>query len=258
MADLRTIAVEDVEGAHWLTLNRPDSLNAMTPTMVEELNGWFLGRFRDPNVRVIVLQGAGVHFCAGADIKAFDSTSINGLTDGDWLLRDLIRNMRACPQPIIALLDGAVAGSGMAIALAADVRIAARSMKMSNAFIKLGLSGAELGVSWHLQQAVGSSVARELMMTGRTIGAERAERLGLVSEVWPDEELKAAGRAMAADMLRASAEGLRLTKRTLDAVLSVGALDTAMEIEERAQMRCLLRPEFTAAVEAFGARRSRG
>ena len=259
MSGFTTIAVTEEDGVHWLTLNRPDALNAMNQTMIEELNRYFLDRVRDRDVRIIVLQGAAGHLSAGADVNAgLGAGGITGLTDGDWMLRDVIRGMRACPQPIVALLAGAVVGGGMAMALASDIRIAATSMKMSAGFIRLGLSGAELGVSWHLQRAVGSSVARELMMAGRTVGAERAERLGLVSEVWPEAELEAAGRAMVADLLKASPEALRLTKRTVDAVLSVGSLDTAMEIEERAQMRCLLRPEFTAAVEAFAARRGRG
>lgn len=245
-----------VDGAaHWLTLDRPATLNAIDQPMIDSLNAYFIDRLHDHETRVIVMRGAGGHFCSGADINSFVSGAFSGTVESGWLLRDVIRNMRACPQPIIALLDGAAVGGGMAFALAADVRIAATSMKMSAAFIAVGLSGAELGVSWHLSRAVGSSVANELMMTGRPIGAERALALGLVSEVWPDDELAAAGQRMAADMLRASPEGLRLTKRTVELVRSVGGLEAAMELEERAQLRCLVSPEFQAATRAFLSRK---
>lgn len=235
---------------HWLTLDRPASLNAIDQEMIAGLDVYFTERLHDSETRIIVMRGAGGHFCSGADINGFsgDFTTTIG---GDWALRDVIRNMRACPQPIIAALDGAVAGGGMAFALAADVRIAATSMKMNAAFISVGLSGAELGVSWHLPRAVGSSIANELMMTGRPIGAERALATGLVSEVWAEDELGAAAERMARDMLRANPEGLRLTKRTVDAARSVGSLEAAMELEERAQLRCFASTEFRTAVETF-------
>ncbi len=235
---------------HWLTLDRPASLNAIDQGMIDGLDAYFTERLHDSQTRVIIMRGAGGHFCSGADINTL-SDVFSGTIDGDWVLRDVIRNMRACPQPIIALLDGAVAGGGMSFALAADVRLAATTMKMNAAFISVGLSGAELGVSWHLPRAVGSSIANELMMTGRPIGAERALATGLVSEVWTPEELEAAGERMARDMLRANPEGLRLTKRTVDAARSAGSLEAAMELEERAQLRCLASAEFRAATEAF-------
>ena len=245
MSQTSVLEVEARGPVDWLTLNRPAALNAMTQPMIEALNAYFIRKLRDRNTRVIVMRGAGENFCAGVDVKAFVDNTITGLNDGDWMLRDIVRNMRACPQPIIALLDGAVAGGGMASV----------SMKMSTAFIRLGLSGAELGLSWHLRHAVGSSVANELMLTGRRLEAPRALALGLVSEVWADAELAFAGQRMADDMVLASAESLRLTKRTIDASRSAGGLETAMEIEERAQLRGLARPEFTAAINAFANRR---
>ena len=153
MSQTSVLEVEARGPVDWLTLNRPAALNAMTQPMIEALNAYFIRKLRDRNTRVIVMRGAGENFCAGVDVKAFVDNTITGLNDGDWMLRDIVRNMRACPQPIIALLDGAVAGGGMASV----------SMKMSTAFIRLGLSGAELGLSWHLRHAVGSSARRSPM-----------------------------------------------------------------------------------------------
>lgn len=235
---------------HWLTLNIPETLNAINQSMIDSLDAYFKERLHDKQTQIIILRGSGRNFCSGADVSTL-SSMFDDTIDGDWVLRDIIRNMRACPQPIIALLEGAVAGGGMSLALAADVRIAAPTMKMSAAFISVGLSGAELGVSWHLPRAVGSSVANELMLTGRPIGAERALATGLISEIWPDDALHAAAERMAMDMLRANPEGLRLTKRTIDAARSAGSLEAAMELEERAQLRCLASEEFKTAIAAF-------
>lgn len=159
--------------------------------------------------------------------------------------------MRACGQPIIALLRGAACGGGFSLALACDVRLAAPSARMNVAYVKLGVSGCELGTSFHLPRTVGASVANELMLTGRFIGADRALAAGLVSAVVDEDHLDDAGREMAADMLAASRIGLRKTKETIERVTRIGDLDAALDLEEQAQRDCMRDPAFMEAVSSF-------
>ena len=230
------------DGLERLTLNRPNRLNALNQPMAEALLAHFESRRRDEDTRVIVIRGAGRAFSSGADLKAMGQP--DALRDGprgDWVLRDLMKAMRACPQPLIALVKGPAAGGGLTLALACDVIVAGESAAFHSAFINIGLSGAELGVSWRLQRTIGVSRAREMLLTGRPINAVDALRLGLVSATVPDDDLDAHGLALAADMLKARPDALRLSKRSFDATLDAVSLDTAMEIEERAQMLMIAR-----------------
>jgi enoyl-CoA hydratase/carnithine racemase len=230
------------DGLERLTLNRPNRLNALNQPMAEALLAHFEARRRDEDTRVIVIRGAGRAFSSGADLKAMGQP--DALRDGprgDWVLRDLMKAMRACPQPLIALVKGPAAGGGLTLALACDVIVAGESAAFHSAFINIGLSGAELGVSWRLQRTIGVSRAREMLLTGRPINAVDALRLGLVSATVPDDDLDAHGLALAADMLKARPDALRLSKRSFDATLDAVSLDTAMEIEERAQMLMIAR-----------------
>ena len=198
------LLIESREAADWVTLNRPEQLNTLNPQLLRELNDYFAGLERNYAVRVVVLRGAGRAFCAGLDMKANGGTPLDA--GADAMLRSqrefsgLVMRMRRCPQPVIGLLHGHAAGGGFSIALGCDVRIAAAGTKMNCAFIKIGLSGCEMGASYHLPRLVGTSVAAELLYTGRFIDAERALRVGLVSEVVPADQLEAAGEALAQDM----------------------------------------------------------
>ncbi|MBI3677795.1 MAG: enoyl-CoA hydratase/isomerase family protein [Proteobacteria bacterium] len=236
------LLVEDLDEIHRVTMNRPNRLNALNQDLAEQLLAYFEARRRDTKTRVILLCGAGRAFSAGADLKAMGQPDqLQDGPNGDWVLRDLMKAMRACPQPIIALVRGAAAGGGLALALASDVIVASETAKFHSAFVKVGLSGAELGVSWRLQRAIGISRAREALFTGRPIDAQAAEHTGLVSSVVPDGELDEHGLALARAMLEAQPDALRLTKRTLDAALETGSVDAAMEAEERAQMLMIAR-----------------
>ena len=230
-----------VEGAvDWLTLNRPDRLNAINQPLSEALLAYFESKRRDRATRVIVLAGAGRAFCSGADLKASGQPDrLRDGPDGDWMLRDTLLAMRACPQPIIALVHGAAAGGGLALALAADIIIAGETAVFHPAFIKIGLSGSELGVSWRLQRTIGLSRAREMLLTGRPMHAAEALRTGLVANVVPDSDLKAYGAALADDMLKAAPDALRVSKRTFDASLEAPTFAAALEIEERGQMHMI-------------------
>ncbi|MBI1199349.1 MAG: enoyl-CoA hydratase/isomerase family protein [Phenylobacterium sp.] len=238
MADDDILKVETLEsGLERVTMNRPDRLNALNHPLAEALLAHFESRRRDEDVRVILVCGAGRGFTAGADLKAMGQPdALRDGPKGDWVLRDLMKAMRACPQPIVSLVRGPAAGGGLAIALASDIIVASETAAFHSAFISIGLSGAELGVGWRLQRAIGISKAREMLYTGRPLKADEALATGLVSAVVPDAELDAYGLALAADMLKAQPDALRLTKRSLDATLEAVSFDAAVEIEERAQM----------------------
>lgn len=256
----QTIRVERDGATNWVTLDRPDRLNALNDRMVHELWTYFTARQRDHACRVIVLQGAGTAFCAGLDLKSrADAGQADQAVDATdsrrASLSGLVSLMRSCPQPIVALVQGAACGGGFILALAADIRIAGASARMNVAFVKLGLSGCELGTSYFLPRMVGLSVARELMMTGRFIGADRALATGLVSEAVPDADLHDAGEAMVADLLRTSPAGLRKTKETMELTLRSDDLQAVMKLEEHTQMLCLQGPDFAEAIAAFAAKR---
>ncbi len=232
------LGVEQIDAIEVVTLDRPERLNALNQPLTDSLLSYFQDKRRDADTRVVLLGGAGRGFCSGADLKAADQLDrLRDGPDGDWVLRDLLKAMRACPQPIIALVHGAAAGGGLAIALAADIIVAGESAVFHPAFIKIGLSGSELGVSWRLQRTIGLSRAREMLLTGRTMNAAEALRSGLVSTVVADADLRAYGLSLAEDMLRAAPDALRISKRTFDATLEIGSYDAALELEERGQIQ---------------------
>lgn len=234
------LTVESDGAVDWVTLDRPDRLNALNQPLTDALLAYFEGKRRDTETRVIVLRGAGRGFCSGADLKAgAQPDRLRDGPNGDWSLRDLLKAMRACPQPIVCLVHGAAAGGGLAIALAADVIVAGESAAFHPAFIKIGLSGSELGVSWRLQRTIGVSKAREMLLTGRPMNAAEALRTGLIAAVTPDDGLADYGAALAEDMLKAAPDALRISKRTFDATLETPGFEAALEIEERGQIQAI-------------------
>jgi enoyl-CoA hydratase/carnithine racemase len=234
------LRIEAAGEVHWVTLNRPERLNAINQPMAEGLLAYFEARRRDAGTRVIVVAGAGRAFCSGADLKAGGQPDqLRDGPSGDWVLRDLMKAMRACPQPIVCLVHGAAAGGGLAIALASDIIVAGESAAFHPAFIKIGLSATELGVSWRLQRTIGLSKAREMLLTGRPMNAAEALRTGLVSQVVPDAALRATGGALAEEMLRAAPDALRVSKRSFDASLEIPSFDMALETEERGQIQII-------------------
>ena len=251
--DYTTITITHDGAIDWLCLNRPDRLNTITPQMCNELQHYFEALEREHAVRVVILRGAGRAFCAGYDLKAADAVS-EGPVVGMRVQRqvsEVFMRMRRCPQPIICLAHGATTGGGFAFALASDVRIAARDVKMNVAMVKVGLTGCDVGISYFLPRAVGSSIAAELMMTGRMVAAERALAIGLVSEVVDNDGLEAAGRAMANDMLKTSPLGLRLTKEGLRLNTDAPSLEAAAALEDRGQILCASAGFFKEGIDAF-------
>jgi enoyl-CoA hydratase/carnithine racemase len=240
MADEQVLQVNEADGLARVAMNRPERLNALNQPLTEALLAYFESKRRDSDVRVIVLTGAGRAFSAGADLKAAGTPErLRDGPHGDWTLRDLMKAMRACPQPIIASVKGAAAGGGLAMALASDLIIAGESAAFHPAFSKIGLSGSELGVSWRLQRLIGASRARLMLYTGRPMKAQEALAAGLVSAVVADDALEAETKALAAELLAMAPDALRITKRTFDATLEAASFDTALEIEERGQIQMI-------------------
>jgi enoyl-CoA hydratase len=252
--DYEHLTIETRGEALWVTMNRPERLNALNRRLVEELRDLFVGLYWRHEVRVVVLRGAGANFCAGLDLKERDNSGGSG--PGNGLIRqrqisEIVIAMRRCPQPIIALVDGAAAGGGFAIALACDVRLATPTLKMNAAFIRIGLSACDIGVSYFLPRMVGSSVAAELMLTGRFIHAERALSLGLVSAVVPDEAMRPEAQKLVDEMLLTTPLGLRLTKECLNHSIDAQGLEAAIAMEDRNQILCAQSEDFGEGVRAF-------
>lgn len=249
------LLVESRDQVDWVTMNRPAASNALDQSLIEALLGYFEGLRDNHAVRIVVLRANGRHFCAGADLAsgAFDddSRTPHNIWRAQRQISDIYRAMRRCPQPIIALVQGAACGGGFSLALASDIRIAADSAKMNAAFIKIGLTGADMGSSYFLPRLVGTSVASELLLTGRFIHAERALAVNLVSEVVPESELEAAGQRYIADMLRTSPMGLRLTKEAVNMSVDAGSLDAALAMEDRHQALLMMTDDSVEAVMSF-------
>ena len=253
------LLIEHRDGVDWVTLNRPDSLNALDPALIDALNGYFEGLQRNRATRVVVLKGAGKNFCAGLDLKQAmarragqqEPPGVTESLDSQRRIADIVMLMRRCPQPTIALVQGAAAGGGFALALASDIRIAATSARMNCAFIKLGLGGCDIGTSYFLPRLVGVSVASELILTGCFIGAERALTVGLVSEVVEENQLDAAAEPYIDAMLTASPVGLRLSKECLNMSVDAGSLEAAIAMEDRNQILASSDGDFAEGVAAF-------
>jgi enoyl-CoA hydratase/carnithine racemase len=260
MKTYSTFSIEKREAVDWVTLNRPESLNAITVEMVTELRDYFGGLFEDAGVRVVVLRGAGRAFCAGLDIKEAGGRQEAGSgAQGPFgagmgfqgYLAEVYIRMRRCPQPIISLVHGAACGGGFSFVLASDIRIAGESAKMNAAFIRLGLSACDMGSSYFLPRLVGTSIASELMLTGRFIHADRALATGLVSEVVPDSQLEAAAEPYLAEILANSPMGVRLTKEGLNLAIDASGLEAAMAIENRNQLLCSRTEDAREGMRAF-------
>ena len=249
------LIVEPRGEALWVTMNRPERLNALNRGMVEELRDLFTGLYwRHDEVRVVVLRGAGDNFCAGLDLKERGNSGGGGPGAGligQRRISEIVIAMRRCPQPIISLWDGSASGGGFALALASDVRIGTPRARGNAAFIKIGLSACDIGVSYFLPRLVGASVAAELMLTGRFLTAERGLGLGFFSAIVAKDQLEAEGQALVAEMLLTTPLGLRLTKECLNHSIDAGGLEAAIAMEDRNQILCAQGEDFGEGVRAF-------
>jgi enoyl-CoA hydratase/carnithine racemase len=252
-------AVDCDTGVATITLNRPDRLNALTFEVYEELTDTFQRIDREPDVRAVVITGAGRAFCSGGDVEdiigALFDRDADGLLAFTRLTCDLIAAIRSCKRPVIAALNGTVAGAGAVIATACDIRIADETAKIAFLFTKVGLSGADMGAAWLLPRVVGWGRASELLLTGDFIDAREAYRIGLYNRVVAgDTDVVAEAKALATRLAAGPSEALAVTKAALNAEASID-LGPALDAEARAQADCMRNPNFKEAYAAFREKR---
>jgi len=229
-------------GVAVLRLNRPERLNAINEAMRSELTRAFDTLATDTSVNVVVITGEGRGFCSGIDVRDFGPGMLEATDPAIDRLRfqesmaALPHAISALPQPVIAAVNGPSVGAGLALCLAADIRICSTTATFGNAAILLGLSGAEMGMSYFLPRIVGSSVAAEWMLTGRTVSAEEADRRGLVSQLVAPDELLDRALEIAGAIADLVPLGVQLTKRTLQVNTDAAGLAAALELENRNQV----------------------
>ena len=245
-------------GVTRITMNRPEKLNALTTGLVQGLHAALDTIAVDHTCRVVVLTGAGRGFCAGLDLGGYGSapnTEGFGPTQAGLAVQKhiaaLVPHMRSLPQPIIAAVNGPAAGGGFALVLGSDVRMAATSARFNAAFIRIGLSACDIGTSWLLPRLVGAARAQELMLTGRIFDAEEAARIGLVTDVYPNEGLLDAAFAKADEIMRNTPFGVALTKEGMWSALEIPGMQAAIDLENRQQIMASATADHREAMQAF-------
>jgi enoyl-CoA hydratase len=243
-------------------MHRPDRLNAMSIELVSELHDALSGLADENDTWVVVLTGAGRGFCAGLDLKDYGILpGIDGLPAGRIAQRSMraysriVVTMRRMPQPVVAAVNGPAYGGGMCLALAADLRIAARPAIFNATGIVNGLTSTEMAAGWLLPRLIGASRANDLLLTGREVDAAEAAAIGLVARVVEEGAALDEALAAARDMCRFSPYGLSMTKNVLWASLEVGSLETAIELEDRNQLMLGFTENLPEAIRAFDAGR---
>ena len=242
-----TLVFERENSIGILTLNLPQKLNAHTKRMRQELSQFWDERQSDRDgCRVIIMTGAGRAFCAGSDIDEMTEENEifeKGNTEEIYRFQDEIARvillMRSSPQPIIAAVRGYAAGGGFSFALAADIRIADPTAKFVASYINVGLSGADMGSSFHLPREVNLGFAAEYLYTGEVMDAETAKRIGFVNYVVQPVDLMEKVKGLASKMVKKSVLGLRMTKETINRNIGCASLETAVQLENRNQVICL-------------------
>lgn len=249
-------------GITLLTLAAPDRLNALSRADALGLANLLRDLGRDPAVRAVILTGAGRDFCAGYALEEFeDLLAIGAEAEAGYEIQqafaDLVLTVASVPKPVIAAVNGIASGGGLAIALAADTRVCSQSARFHTAFVQLGLSGCDVGVSYHLPRIVGPTRAFEMMMSARIVDSGEALRSGLVLDVVPDGEVVAAALEIARSIVRHPAFGVSLTKRVMRANLDAPSLAHAVLTENHTQVMCTTTAGFVdgvAALTGYGAR----
>ncbi len=245
-------------GVTRITMNRPEKLNALTTGLVQGLHAALDAIAVDHSCRVVVLTGAGRGFCAGLDLGGYGrapATEGFGPTQAGLAVQkhiaNLIPHMRSLPQPIIAAVNGPAAGGGFALVLGSDIRLAAESARFNAAFIRIGLSACDIGTSWVLPRLIGAARAQELMLTGRIFDAAEAGRIGLVTEVLPNEALLDAAYAKADEIMRNTPFGVALTKEGMWSALEIPGMQAAIDLENRQQIMASATADHQEAMQAF-------
>ena len=241
-------------GVGTITFDRPDRLNALTFQVYDELRRAFYALHDEGDVRAVVITGSGRAFCSGGDVEdiigALFERDYRGLLEFTRMTCDLVLAIRRCRKPVIAALNGTVAGAGAVIATACDLRVGAESAKIAYLFTRVGLSGADMGAAWMLPRIVGMAKAAELLMTGDFITAAEAHRIGLYNSVVADGEALSGATDLANKLAKGPSFAIEITKDSLNREASMD-LNSALEAEAQIQASLMLHPDFREAYEAF-------
>jgi enoyl-CoA hydratase/carnithine racemase len=265
------IALDDIRPRHFgwsvedrvatVTLNRPERKNPLTFDSYRELADTFHRLRHVEEVKAVVLTGAGENFCSGGDVHEIigplvrmrEEKRMDRLLEFTRLTGDLVKTMRACPQPIVAAIDGICAGAGAILAMASDLRLGTPRSRVAFLFTRVGLSGADMGACAILPRIIGQGRAGELLYTGRFMEADEAERWGFYNRLVPPENLLGEARDLARSIAHGPTFAHAMTKRQLHQEWDMG-IDEAIEAEAQAQALCMQTEDFARAFRAFAAK----
>jgi enoyl-CoA hydratase/carnithine racemase len=245
------------DGVALITLARPERKNPLTFDSYAELRDLFRAMYDAPDIKAMVLSGAGDNFCSGGDVHEIigplTKLDTRGLLAFTRMTGDLVRAMRACPQPVIAAVDGVCAGAGAILAMASDMRLGTARSKIAFLFTRVGLAGCDMGACALLPRIIGQGRAAELLFTGRNMDGEEAERWGFLNRLLPPEDLLPAAAKLAQELASGPTFAHGMTKKMLHLEWNMG-LDQAIESEAQAQAICMTTADFRRAFEAFVAK----
>jgi enoyl-CoA hydratase/carnithine racemase len=240
-----------------VTLNRPDKKNPLTFESYAELADLFRAAPKDKGLKAVVLTGAGGNFCSGGDvfeiIKPLTEMKAAELLDFTRMTGEVVKAMRACPQPIVAAIDGVCAGAGAILAMASDIRIGTAAAKVAFLFNRVGLAGCDMGACAILPRIIGQGRAAELLYTGRVLGGEEAERWGFFNRLAAPDAVLTQARQLAAELAAGPTFGNAMTKRMLEMEWAM-SVESAIEAEAVAQALCMETEDFARAFRAFAAK----
>jgi enoyl-CoA hydratase/carnithine racemase len=245
-----------------ITLDRPERKNPLTFESYRELTDTFLALQHVNDVRAVVITGAGGNFCSGGDvhdiigrlIEMKRSENERGLLEFTQMTGDLVKAMRACPQPVIAAVDGVCVGAGAILAMASDLRYGTARSKIAFLFVKVGLSGADMGACSMLPRIIGFGRASELLFLGRSMNGEEAERWGFYNKLCEPESVLTEAAELAKSLAHGPTAAHAITKRCLNAEYSMD-IDEALDYEAQMQAQCMMTEDFERAYRAFVAKK---
>ncbi len=240
-----------------LTLDRPEKKNPLTFESYAELRDLFRALQHASDVKAIVITGSGGNFCSGGDVHEIigplTKLDMPGLLTFTRMTGDVVKAMRACPQPVVAAIDGICAGAGSLLALASDIRFGTARSKTAFLFVKVGLAGADMGACALLPRVIGQGRASELLYTGRSLGGEEALAWGFLNRVCTPEDLLSQAQTFARELAHGPTFAHAMTKKCLHQEWDMG-IDEAIEAEAQAQAICMQTRDFHRAYEAFVAK----
>jgi enoyl-CoA hydratase/carnithine racemase len=253
----RHIRLEVAGKVATLTLDRPDKKNPLTFESYAEIVDLFRAAAKDKGIKAFVVTGAGGNFCSGGDvfeiIEPLTKMAAAELLDFTRMTGEVVKAMRACPQPVIAAIDGVCAGAGAIIAMASDIRIGTPTAKVAFLFNRVGLAGCDMGACAILPRIIGQGRAAELLYTGRVLGGEEAERFGFFNRLAKPDEVLAQAHKLAAELAAGPTFANAMTKRMLEMEWAM-SVETAIEAEAVAQALCMETEDFARAFRAFAAK----